>query len=707
MGMNSSPFLMDFSDIRSHLADEISFSDPRSYTSWDLDELSTSSPTTLDLESSWHPLDPMSPVVISGTQIPRATDFFKDTDLMSRYLQDQGQGRHGYHVAGAPASGGGPGGPRRGSTMDSSSYTVSPTYALPPHFPAGGFGPVGPLTSPTTTSGADDHSGTGPEMGSSFNGAWSDRASDGPSSSSYLGGGRPSEATTTTLSYQTTSDMDHGLYYGRPQQGFLPSQTLGAAGVGVGGGGNGGASGRSLSTVSRDPSVFINPRQVQQDLSPVDNPQRPEETATTGIFPLHHYPHLISGQPESMNYGPIGHMEVGRRATEASIGSVEMDQHPSPAHSGSNSNSHPRSPSVRSTTRELTGPTRPGRVTKNKAPRHCTEHPQLSFKTASDWKRHLQTSHKQPFRCILANYGCDQMFGSKNEWKRHINCLHLRLTVWRCDIDSCQASSQQQSQSQHQQQGQDQQRRNSTAKPNKKSSQTQSHRSPDFNRKDLFTQHLQRLHAPAATKSGPNGVNSNANNKSSATNAAATAKWRSEIAQIQERCLVQNRAPPSFGCCGFCRQEFHGDTSWDDCLEHVGKHYEDLNVLPRSWRDDPRLREWMLEHGLLRRDGNGNWELTVEGKRRRSSQQGRASMQVQQQQQQQQGGRRSSQRTQARMKQRYHDQDDDVDMEEEEEEEMEQEEHQAEESDLDAEAEDDDDDQGQGHHHHRERMVYG
>lgn len=358
---------MEFSDIRTNLVDEVSVSDPHPYASWDLDELWT--PTTLDLESSWNSLDSTSPVLIGGTSIPRATNA-KNTDLMARYLLDQG--RHGFNVGNGAAPGGVPGGFRREPATDPSGYVVSPTYGLPPHF-ARGVGHVGGLTSPTT-SGADDHSG--PDMGSSYNGAWSDRASDGGPMSSHLGGGRPSDATTPTLPYRTATDVDQELFYGRPQYSFLPSQIVGA---GAGGGG-------SLSTAGRDPAGFINPRQVQQDLSPIDNRPRPEETA--GAYPVHHYPYPIPSQPEPMSYGPISQPDVGRRATEASIGSVETEQHPSPANSGSNS--HPRSPSVRST-RELSGPTRPGKVSKsqaskNKALKHCTEHPQLSFKTASDWK---------------------------------------------------------------------------------------------------------------------------------------------------------------------------------------------------------------------------------------------------------------------------------------------------------------------------------
>ncbi|KAI9662168.1 MAG: hypothetical protein M1831_002864 [Alyxoria varia] len=64
----------------------------------------------------------------------------------------------------------------------------------------------------------------------------------------------------------------------------------------------------------------------------------------------------------------------------------------------------------------------------------------------------------RPFTCPLSPYGCQKTFTSKNEWKRHISSQHICLGFWRCDLCT-----------------------ESTA-PN------------DFNRKDLFTQHVRRMH---------------------------------------------------------------------------------------------------------------------------------------------------------------------------------------------------------------------
>ncbi|OBW66215.1 MAG: Hemerythrin HHE cation binding domain protein [Aureobasidium pullulans] len=69
------------------------------------------------------------------------------------------------------------------------------------------------------------------------------------------------------------------------------------------------------------------------------------------------------------------------------------------------------------------------------------------------------------YPCPFLPYGCPATFSSKNEWKRHLNTQHLSLSTYRCDLCIPRPSS-----------------------PSS-SSPTQSN---DFNRKDLFIQHLRR-----------------------------------------------------------------------------------------------------------------------------------------------------------------------------------------------------------------------
>ncbi|KAI5201874.1 hypothetical protein E4T39_05028 [Aureobasidium subglaciale] len=65
------------------------------------------------------------------------------------------------------------------------------------------------------------------------------------------------------------------------------------------------------------------------------------------------------------------------------------------------------------------------------------------------------------YPCPFLPYGCPSTFSSKNEWKRHLNTQHLSLSTYRCDL----------------------------CIPNPSSS-TSPQQSNDFNRKDLFIQHL-------------------------------------------------------------------------------------------------------------------------------------------------------------------------------------------------------------------------
>ena len=87
---------------------------------------------------------------------------------------------------------------------------------------------------------------------------------------------------------------------------------------------------------------------------------------------------------------------------------------------------------------------------------HCSHPP---FKDSSSLRKHIAAAHTRPFPCAFAFAGCNSTFGSKNEWKRHIASQHLCLQYYRCS--QCPQSV-------------------NEGKGN------------EFNRKDLFTQHLRR-----------------------------------------------------------------------------------------------------------------------------------------------------------------------------------------------------------------------
>ncbi|KAK8213263.1 hypothetical protein M8818_002561 [Zalaria obscura] len=109
------------------------------------------------------------------------------------------------------------------------------------------------------------------------------------------------------------------------------------------------------------------------------------------------------------------------------------------------------------------------------------------------------------FPCPLAPYGCTSSFGTKNEWKRHVNTQHLRLDLWRCD--QCP------------------ERDNG---PN------------EFNRKDLFVQHLRRMHV----KSSELPRQGLSPNKKPRCKAIKTEDADSELLDAEQRCHISLRQAP-------------------------------------------------------------------------------------------------------------------------------------------------------------------
>lgn len=66
------------------------------------------------------------------------------------------------------------------------------------------------------------------------------------------------------------------------------------------------------------------------------------------------------------------------------------------------------------------------------------------------------------YACSFRVYGCRSVFWKRNEWKRHVNTIHLRLELYRCDREECRSAN---------------------------------YGYHEFNRKDLFIAHLRRIHA--------------------------------------------------------------------------------------------------------------------------------------------------------------------------------------------------------------------
>ena len=195
----------------------------------------------------------------------------------------------------------------------------------------------------------------------------------------------------------------------------------------------------------------------------------------------------------------------------------------------------------------------------------CTMCSHAPFKDSSSLRKHIAAAHTRPFPCAFSFAGCTSTFGSKNEWKRHIASQHLCLTYYRCS--SCPQS-------------------------------TVEGKGNEFNRKDLFTQHLRRMHAPFAIKKAIAKGDSK-----------LQLEWETHVKEMQASCLVIRRQPPQRSACPKtdCSNIFEGTGSWDDWTEHVGRHMEkgEANRLGV----DRLLAKWALDENIIERREDGEYRL--------------------------------------------------------------------------------------------------
>ncbi|MCJ1386861.1 hypothetical protein MMC17_009989 [Xylographa soralifera] len=213
---------------------------------------------------------------------------------------------------------------------------------------------------------------------------------------------------------------------------------------------------------------------------------------------------------------------------------------------------------------------------------HCKEI--LSSKAALS--KHISTIHTRPFTCTFRLYGCPATFGSKNEWKRHVSSQHLRLGIWRCDLGACLPPS-----------------------PNHGEVEDPEPIYNEFNRKDLFTQHLRRMHSPSTSCSQHEKDH-----------------FAASLETACMRCLIDIRSPPPYSSCGYCPAGqqgtvFEGLGLWEARMEHVGRHLESGHGEEKQWVEDTVLRDWMVAEGLVERVGGRELRLVglqvEEGKSKR------------------------------------------------------------------------------------------
>ena len=215
---------------------------------------------------------------------------------------------------------------------------------------------------------------------------------------------------------------------------------------------------------------------------------------------------------------------------------------------------------------------------KSKNPLACKQCNHAPFKDAATLQRHVNTTHTRAFICVFGFAGCNSTFASKNEWKRHVSSQHLNLNSWVCELGGC-----------------------SRVQNQAKKDGGGLFKGSEFNRKDLFTQHLKRMHAPFAVKR---------QNKKNP-------EWENRLKELQVSCSRVKRHPPTTlgcpvkGCDGF----FQGTTCWDDRMEHVGKHLEKaaastgIDTVSVDQEEDDLLVTWALGEHIIERKAGGGYKL--------------------------------------------------------------------------------------------------
>lgn len=208
-----------------------------------------------------------------------------------------------------------------------------------------------------------------------------------------------------------------------------------------------------------------------------------------------------------------------------------------------------------------------------------------SAKDATALARHKSAAHTRPYICTFSFAGCKSTFGNKNEWKRHVSSQHLNLQYWQCDVGACSQSKATTS-------------KNASSHPTRLKAGNN-----EFNRKDLFTQHLRRMHSPTSVR----------------RHQRSTAEWEDRVKELQTSCLKVRRKPPPKTKCPVrqCGQIFEGQGSWDERMEHVGKHLEKANAITSGagpnevieQESDEFLIEWALKEKIIEQSMPGAYRF--------------------------------------------------------------------------------------------------
>jgi len=286
------------------------------------------------------------------------------------------------------------------------------------------------------------------------------------------------------------------------------------------------------------------------------------------------------------------------RSTKSEPGSPKQPKKPN-----SKLNPEPTQPAPPATARPL--PPRPSTVPKN--PLYCREqgcpNAKHSYPDKAALDAHTKKKHTRPYICVFHFAGCDSTFASKNEWKRHVNSQHILLNYWLCQEDDCIKTCN----------GPSPVPTNSTAargvastsksRPTNIPKGVPRENIPNgaiFNRKDLYTQHMRRMHMPEGLKKKIGTPGSGKKVPAvTASNTSAAQQWEDALRQFQEDALKERCKLPQDMTCPApgCTTAFHGPEAWDQRMEHVARHLDAASQgkeLPVEFggEHDTCLTEW-------------------------------------------------------------------------------------------------------------------
>ncbi|KAJ9165307.1 Zinc finger protein ZIC 5 [Coniochaeta hoffmannii] len=310
----------------------------------------------------------------------------------------------------------------------------------------------------------------------------------------------------------------------------------------------------------------------------------------------------------------------------------------SPTRNPTASNRTPRHPATKPTTSSAAR-------TKSLSCPHCKL---TAFKDSSTLETHIKKQHTRPFKCVFHFAGCASTFASKNEWKRHNSTQHLVLHYWLCTEGQCGKTVN----------GASPASRSQPKPPRAAAAQVPNAAmysntfgptqpppvatsvlpsSPPatpgvrFNRKDLYTQHVRRMHmqphvrkdlklldaaqkASSQSASHPSKGRKGPGPQSQSPLEMTKVAWDEQLRRRQESALRDRIVLPKYMRCPAdgCGDEFKGADAWDLRMEHVAKHLEsgDCGEVRFGGPQDTTLVEWAgsPEVGVIVRSG-GEWVL--------------------------------------------------------------------------------------------------